>query len=233
MPRWHWRWRPGRWPAPPGPGRAAGVALALLQTLPLAVRRWRPSRGAGRGGRRRAGRGDRQRWRWSWSGLRAGGAVLGGRALPAAAGGLGRHRRLGRPDLAACARRRRSGRPQQIGLAAAISLGFPALAWLSGAYVSELRGRAARSRREQELETGRAVAEERARIARELHDVIAHTVSVMVVQAGGRRGRVRRRPEARPAQALATIGATGRAGAGGDAPAARPSARRPAEDVAT
>ena len=65
-----------------------------------------------------------------------------------------------------------------------ISLGFPALAWLSGAYVSELRARAARSRREQELETGRAVAEEQARVGRELHDVIAHTLSVIVIQAG-------------------------------------------------
>src|SRR5262249_56542730 len=37
-----------------------------------------------------------------------------------------------------------------------VSLGFPALGWVGGAYVSELRGRAARSRREQELETGPA-----------------------------------------------------------------------------
>jgi len=59
-----------------------------------------------------------------------------------------------------------------------------ALGWLCGAYVSELRGRAVRSRREQELETGRAVAEEQARVGRELHDVIAHTLSVIVIQAG-------------------------------------------------
>jgi hypothetical protein len=35
-------------------------------------------------------------------------------------------------------------------------LALPVLGWVWGAYVSELRGRAARSRREQELQTGRA-----------------------------------------------------------------------------
>ncbi|MDJ0394056.1 histidine kinase [Rhodococcus sp. G-MC3] len=54
-----------------------------------------------------------------------------------------------------------------------------------------------------------AVAMERTRIARELHDVIAHGVSVMVVQADGASYAIRRNPE-RAEQAVANISATGR-----------------------
>ena len=194
------------------PGRAAGIAVALLQTLPLAFRRWRPvwvlavvvaatlvaeiaREGSGLFGlaaavalysvaaycpRRQA----------AWAGI-ATGAVL---AWPLVRDGGG------------------PGGPQsleQIGLAAVFSLGFPALAWLSGAYVSELRARAARSRREQELETGRAVAEEQARVGRELHDVIAHTLSVIVIQAGAAEDVFGTSPQT-ARQALRSIGAAGR-----------------------
>jgi signal transduction histidine kinase len=52
------------------------------------------------------------------------------------------------------------------------------------AYTAELEERAIRLEREREEKAVRAVVEERARIARELHDVVAHHVSVIAVQAG-------------------------------------------------
>ena len=54
-----------------------------------------------------------------------------------------------------------------------------------------------------------AVLMERTCIARELHDVVAHGVSVMVVQADGASYAIRRNPE-RAEQAVANISATGR-----------------------
>jgi signal transduction histidine kinase len=88
-------------------------------------------------------------------------------------------------------------------------LGFLALGWMFGAYLGELRGRAERVRREQENEKRRAVAEEQARIARELHDVMAHSVSVMVVQAAAAEDVFDTAP-ARVREALHSIESTGR-----------------------
>ncbi|MDQ6946824.1 MAG: histidine kinase, partial [Actinomycetota bacterium] len=51
------------------------------------------------------------------------------------------------------------------------------------AYQAEVEARAHRLEAERDGEARRAVAEERVRIARELHDVVAHHVSMMVVQA--------------------------------------------------
>ncbi len=63
---------------------------------------------------------------------------------------------------------------------------------------------------EREEKARLAVAEERARVARELHDVVAHNLSIMVVQAGAeRRALAGERPQT--AEVLDTIEQTGRA----------------------
>ena len=68
-----------------------------------------------------------------------------------------------------------------------------------------------RLREDRERMAHDAVAEERARIARELHDIVAHAMSVMVVQAGAARTVVERDP-AQAVQALRRIEETGRTG---------------------
>lgn len=51
------------------------------------------------------------------------------------------------------------------------------------AYTAELEDRARHLERERAADTARATAQERARIARDMHDILAHAVSLMVVQA--------------------------------------------------
>ena len=92
----------------------------------------------------------------------------------------------------------------------------PVSAWVLGesmarrrVYLAALEERAVRAEAERDARARAAAADERARIARELHDVIAHNLSVMVAQADGGRYVFDAAPE-KSRQALAEIGATGR-----------------------
>ena len=92
----------------------------------------------------------------------------------------------------------------------------PVSAWVLGdsmgtrrAYSVALEERAVRAEQERDAQAQIAAAAERARIARELHDVIAHNLSVMVAQADGGAYAFDATPE-RSRQALAEIGRTGR-----------------------
>jgi signal transduction histidine kinase len=76
-------------------------------------------------------------------------------------------------------------------------------------YYAALEDRAARLEAERDAQSKVAAAAERARIARELHDVIAHHVSVMVVQADGAAYALRSSPQTAE-KALHAISRTGR-----------------------
>ena len=73
----------------------------------------------------------------------------------------------------------------------------------------EARERAARAERERAERARLAVAEERTRIARELHDVVGHSVSVMTVQASAAR-RLLRPHQEKEREALLVVEQTGR-----------------------
>ncbi|HSJ91334.1 MAG TPA: histidine kinase, partial [Ilumatobacter sp.] len=75
--------------------------------------------------------------------------------------------------------------------------------------VHDLEERALHAEGERELLARQAVLDERARIARDLHDVVAHAMSVMVVQAGAAERLVDQSPD-RARQALANIQDAGR-----------------------
>jgi signal transduction histidine kinase len=89
-------------------------------------------------------------------------------------------------------------------------------AWLLGHFVGVRRAYTARLEQTAELERARAelarraVAEERLRLARELHDVVAHSISVIAVQSGVGAHVADTQPE-EAAKALAAIEATSRA----------------------
>jgi len=187
---------------------AVGIPLAALQVLPLVVRRSRPLLVL-----------------WTVTAATAAGAVLYDILLPFAVG-------LAVYTVAAHLDRRRSlthtlaaagvlvvpllGAQHFGPLESPFPLLLLAAAWVFGdnlgtrrAYTRELEEKAERLERERDAETRRAAAEEQARIARELHDVIAHSVSVMVVQAAAGRDVFDAEP-ARAREALGAIEATGR-----------------------
>ncbi|WP_433271251.1 sensor histidine kinase [Actinosynnema sp. CS-041913] len=100
--------------------------------------------------------------------------------------------------------------------------GFPgmglslAVAWLAGLNtrqrrirLSVLEQRTADLVRERDTQAALAVAAERGRISRELHDVVAHALSVVVLQAQGAQAALERQPE-RSREALDAIVGTGR-----------------------
>jgi signal transduction histidine kinase len=77
------------------------------------------------------------------------------------------------------------------------------------AYTNVVEERARLIEREREVREREAIADERARIARELHDVVGHALNLIVIQSGG----AQRVMEAKPDLArdsLASIEATGR-----------------------
>ncbi len=104
----------------------------------------------------------------SWEAtIAAVGAVVGAAAIYGLAGGTG------------------AGFGAVIGIALLCSLAASAGLYIGDkrSSISTLEERTARMARERELVAERAVAEERVRIAQELHDVVAHNVSLIVVQA--------------------------------------------------
>jgi signal transduction histidine kinase len=93
---------------------------------------------------------------------------------------------------------------------------FWVLPWLAGRTIRnhtrlarELAEKAERAQHARQEEERRAITLERNRIARELHDVLAHNLSVMVVQASGARHVLEKNP-ARAVEAAALIERTGR-----------------------
>jgi signal transduction histidine kinase len=195
------------------PGGGVAVALVLTQTLPLAWRRRHPLLISLVTGLATAGYGL---------------APYPDLAMPIPIGGVvglysvaawgGRRAALGSGVVAAVMVVVTMSLPRtdaDLVDAAFVSLAL-AGAWLLGdrarvqrALAAELQERALRLEHERADEARRAVASERARIARELHDVVAHHVSMMVVQAEAGPVAVEHDP-AQAAGAFEAIAATGR-----------------------
>ena len=76
-------------------------------------------------------------------------------------------------------------------------------------YVASLQERARQLEREREAQAQIAVAEERSRIAREIHDIVSHSLSVVVVMSEGAASKVETDPE-RARSAMLGVRDTGR-----------------------
>ncbi|MEV0171505.1 histidine kinase [Streptomyces sp. NPDC050803] len=87
--------------------------------------------------------------------------------------------------------------------------GLGVIARMQRAYTAALEDRARRLEGERAADTARAIAQERSRIARDMHDILAHAVSLMVVQAEAGPVVVRSDP-ARAEAAFDAIAETGR-----------------------
>jgi signal transduction histidine kinase len=92
-------------------------------------------------------------------------------------------------------------------IAAALGLGLYSAT--RRAYLAELHDRADRLERERDQQGALAAAAERARIAREMHDVVAHHLTVMVTLSEAAAASAARSPE-RAAEVMRSVSATGR-----------------------
>jgi signal transduction histidine kinase len=103
-----------------------------------------------------------------------------------------------------------AGNPWTTALVLGIALlVFDLGAWFLGRWAAESRRRADERVKTGEEKATKAVAAERLRIARELHDIVAHSVTVMVLQTSGARRQLVRDPGAADA-ALASVEAVGK-----------------------
>ncbi|SEC57453.1 Signal transduction histidine kinase [Paramicrobacterium humi] len=85
--------------------------------------------------------------------------------------------------------------------------------WLLGRASQNWRGRVTAAEQRQRAAARLAVAEERVRLARELHDIVAHSLSVIAVQSDAAQAALEREPRL-AAQPVAAIGATARGALG-------------------
>ncbi|MFJ7153824.1 sensor histidine kinase [Streptomyces sp. NPDC101118] len=95
------------------------------------------------------------------------------------------------------------------GFCAAAAYVLGRLQFTRHAYTAAVEERAAQLERANRIEAEQAAARERARIAREMHDILSHAVSIMIVQAEAGPVAVRRAPE-RAEAAFDAIAETGR-----------------------